>query len=296
MKKNTYKKWRELSINPFEIKFKELRVNEIINYPYAGNDVIECLCDYKGNIIDTFIKIERSKMADLSSERKNIEILRNNNYYLKIPKIIEYCKYNNKDIIALEKINGKRLSDILRLRKNKISLNDFLYKYGMELALIHSIPKEKFEIAKKRIINDIPNKSDYKLWDNKLNKYISYLQKNIPQNKTECFIHGDFHYANILWYYNNISGILDFEYSGIGFKEQDIAWSLILRPGQEFLNNTHHIKTFLDGYKNIGSYNSNSLKWCYINGCCHFYLMNTNNEEYKNLLINLMESIFSLNL
>ena len=44
MKSKTYKKWRELSINPFEIKFNNIVLDNIISYPHAGNDVVECFC------------------------------------------------------------------------------------------------------------------------------------------------------------------------------------------------------------------------------------------------------------
>ena len=52
MKNIIYKKWRELSLDPFKIKFNNIILKEIISYPYAGNDVIECICSYKGKNID----------------------------------------------------------------------------------------------------------------------------------------------------------------------------------------------------------------------------------------------------
>ncbi len=42
-----------------------------------------------------------------------------------------------------------------------------------------------------------------------------------------------------------ISGVLDFEYSGKGFKEQDIAWALVLRPDQTFMDQYEDLKSFL---------------------------------------------------
>jgi len=71
------------------------------------------------------------------------------------------------------------------------------------------------------------------------------------------------------------------EYSGLGFKEQDIAWACILRPGQKFMNTIDDINNFLEGYNTLGRFDYDKFKWCYINGSIHFYLMNNNNEEYK---------------
>ena len=159
------------------------------------------------------------------------------------------------------------------------------------LAKIHQIPTDKFNIAKQRIINEIPKREDYPQIDNDIQQYITYLQRNKPIIEMNTFIHGDFHYANILWKKQEIVGILDFEYSGKGFKEQDIAWACILRPTQEFMNNIEDIKNFLIGYLEIGNFDDQKLKWCLINAYCHFYLININNEKYINRIRLLLESI-----
>ena len=71
-----------------------------------------------------------------------------------------------------------------------------------------------FNIAKQRIINDIVPNDRYPERDDYIKKTINYLKNNRPNFIFNTFIHGDFHYANILWENNNISGVLDFEYSG----------------------------------------------------------------------------------
>ena len=230
------------------------------------------------------------------TEKNNIELLRKNKYYNKIPKILDYCKVNNKDVIVLKKIDGRRLSEIFSSNIKKNILEKYLFKYGNELAIIHSICPKKFGIAKQRVINDIPNNTIYKNWDDKLNIYINYLNENRPNIEFNCFIHGDFHYANILWKNSNISGVLDFEYSGKGFKEHDIAWSIVLRPNQVFFDSLNDIKCFLNGYKINSKYDNNKLKWCLINSYCHFYLMNIENNNYKEILLKLMNSIINTDL
>ena len=292
MKKIVYEKWRELSLDPFKIKFNNIILKEIISYPYAGNDVIECNCEYKGKNIEAFIKIERSKVSGMLEEKNNLELLYNNNYYKKIPRVFDYCIFNEKNILVLEKMCGNRLSEIIKEDTN-INIDQYLKKYGEELSIIHSIPYNEFGFAKQRVINDIPKIDNYPTLNNQkeLKVYLDYLSNNKPIGDEQCFIHGDFHYANILWNNNEISGVLDFEYSGIGFKEQDIAWAIILRPTQCFLDNINDIKQFILGYKNNGTYNSEKLKWCLINGYCHFYLMNIKNEEYKEKLLELMRLV-----
>ena len=98
-----------------------------------------------------------------------------------------------------------------------------------------------------------------------------------------------------MWDNYNITEILDWEYAGLGFKEQHIAWALILRLGQEFMKNEKDWNAFLKGYKSIGKYNENKLKWCLINGMLHFYLMNKNEIYLKNLKDNIQLLLNKLN-
>ena len=280
-----YKKWRDLTINLSDIPFKKIKLLKELNYPPAGNDVVECLVDINGNKEYVFIKYERSKVSDFYTEYKNLNII--NKYLKETPKVIEYGIYNDKKYIVLEKKNGKRLSDIFKLKVDK---EKYLYTYGNMLSKIHNI-KGEFNKALQRPINDYPN--GYKKYDSYSNKIIEWLKANQIQKDYNTFIHGDFHYGNVLFRYGKISGILDLEYSGMGFKEQDIAWALVLRPGQKFMDNLNDIKSFLKGYNN--SFDYNKFKWCYVNSSIHFYLMNINNEKYKKKIKELIDKIIVLN-
>lgn len=283
-----YEKWRDLTVNFDEIKFKNIHLKEIISYPPAGNDVIEAEIIYNNKKVTSFIKYERSKMADFDSEYYNITLLHDNKLYKKIPTIYEFGSFNNKKYIVMEKIDGERISDLLK----SIDKYDYLFKYGKELAIIHNINSKYFRKAKQRIINDYPKIDNYKEFDEFIGKYIKYLCENKPEITYNTFIHGDFHYANILWDNDQINGVIDFEYSGLGFREQDIAWSIILRPTQKFMKSRKDILTFLKGYKSISNYDSDKLKWCLINGYCHFYLMNIKNTKYINKLKKLIEFVY----
>lgn len=287
-----YKKWRELLTDPLYVKYKNFELINIVSYPPAQNDVIEGVAKIKNQNQEIFIKIERSKMSDLFIENKHLNILKNHEYYSNIPGVIEYGSIEDKKYIALEKIEGRRLSDIF---KNKnINKKKYLIKYGKELAIIHKIPKKYFFNAKQRIINNIPNSDVYKKIDDCLDLYLKYLNETKILFDTETFIHGDFHYANVLWKSGKINGVLDWEYSGKGFKEQDIAWACALRPTQKFMDTIEDIKTFLKGYSMVGDYDGKKLKWCLINAYLHFYIMNDTNEEYKNKLKNLMNKIYNM--
>lgn len=287
------KQWRDLKTDPKEINFKKIEIKKILTYPHAGNDVVGCSYIENEKTKNCFVKIERSDKANFKQEVINIDLLKTNNFYLNIPDVIESGYVDDKKYIVLSEIKGKRLSEIFA--KDTSKKEDYLIKYGKELAIIHQIPIDKFELATQRPINKLPEE-ERAATTPELKPYIDYLIKNEPEINFNTFIHGDFHYANVYWKNNKLSGVLDWEYSGKGFKEQDIAWSLVLRNSQLFMDNTDDIKLFLKGYKKIGDYNKNYLKWCLINGYCHFYIMFPNDLEYRKKLEFLMEAIKKIDL
>ena len=279
-----YKKWRDLEINPKDINTKLGRITKIINYYPAGNDVIECVIENNNEKRNVVLKIERSRVSDFVQEKENINILQKNKYYEKVPKVLDLVKHKNKNCLFLEKRTGNKLSEIFK--KDNSKKEEYLYKYGKELAIIHKIPQDLFKNSYQRDINSIV-KTEIK----ELQPYVRYLSKNYIEANKDTFIHGDFHYGNILWYKGKVSTVLDFEYSGKGFKEQDIAWATVLRPGQKFMDNVNDIKVFLSGYKEELSFNFNKYLWCLINCYCHFYNMNSNNKEYCAKILELLEQI-----
>ncbi len=281
-----YEKFRELMIDPFKVNYKRFELKEITGYPPAGNDVIEAVGFLDGVLKNVVIKFERSKMANFETEVKILGLLKEIN----VPEVYESGFHEDKYYIVLEKKEGNRLSEIFALGIDKESKDKYLIEYGKNLALIHKIDIKPFEDAKLRKINHIPSEEHY-TFDDAITPYINYLKENKIDMEEKIFIHGDFHYANLLWDNFILTGILDLEYAGKGFKEQDIAWSCILRSSQKFMDTIEDIDLFLKGYLLEGDYDHLKLKWCLINGYCHFYLMNKSDVEYQNRLLKLLDNV-----
>lgn len=225
-------KWRETA-DPFALPFRNFVLQEIIGYPHAGNDVFQAKGLYRQKQVDVYIKIARQVGADIKNEVATISSL---NCVL-VPEIIDF---SDNYMVTLAK-KGDRLSVIVGDNSRHISHN-YLYEYGRALALLHKSPGV-FPHVKDRKFFHIPDKSYFET--DHLHFVYDYLTSHRPNTVNECFCHGDFHYANILWEGEHISAILDFELSGIGNKEFDIAWALILRPGQRFLNSEEEISLSL---------------------------------------------------
>ena len=84
---------------------------------------------------------------------------------------------------------------------------------------------------------------------------------------------------------------MDFELAGIGIKEFDIAWAIILRPGQKFLKTSIEVETFLNGYKKLGTFNREYVKYYMILIYSWFYKIG--DEEYKKFVLNLLNKMIN---
>lgn len=156
-------------------------------------------------------------------------------------------------------------------------------EYGKTLAKIHLSKIECPQVAHRKFF-DLPS-IEY-LKQHQIEYIFEYLINNQPHIINKCFCHGDFHYANILWKNKKISAVLDWELSGIGNKEFDIAWAIINRPNQKFLQTQKEIDLFLKGYLSINCCNYDYIKYYMILIYSHFISLDKNNLKYQNFVKN----------
>ena len=244
-------KWRE-AIDPFKLKFNNFELLEVLGYPHAGNDVFYARGLYKENEVFVFIKVNRQNGADVKNEVETLNKINLDN----TPIVIDYDdEMTYRVSIALP---GERLSVISKQISNNELLN-YLKTYGETLAKIHLINGE-FNHVKDRKFFHIPSKEYFEKQNIDIEVY-NYLVSSKPKEINYCFVHGDFHYANVLWENKKISGLLDFELSGYGNKEFDIAWAITVRPSQEFLKEQQEFESFISGYKKVGECNVEYVKY-----------------------------------
>jgi len=213
-------KWRE-TIDPFSLNYHSFHLTEVLGYPHAGNDVFHVKGIHNNKEITAYIKVARHKDAAIKNEVKIMQQFTDP----VVPQIIDF-DFGKQQFIVTTEMPGMRLSVIVGENDNMESF-EYMHKYGAAAARIHSLNINAQPVSDRRFFHIPSAELLEQLGLSHLNDYFSHT----PTNITTVFCHGDFHYANILWNNHHISGILDFELSGYGNRDYDIAWSLILLPG-----------------------------------------------------------------
>lgn len=263
------KKWKD-NIDPFSIKFKNIILKKVLGYPHGRNDIFFSLAELNGEDIYVYIKVDTNSYNSLLNEintisKLNLDIM---------PEIVEYSLKENKYIVT-KMIEGQRLSKIL-MENEKESSIDYIDDYARYLSDFHKIKNEFPKVSDRKFFH-IPSDDYFDKY--KIVDFKKYLLKNKPKTFDYVFIHGDMHYANILWKDKKIVAILDYELSGIGIKEFDIAWSLFLRPSQKFFNRKKEINFFLSCYKKYNNFNIDYFYYYFVLIASYFYTMG--DDKYK---------------
>ena len=244
------KKWRD-TCDLFALNFHTFHPIEVLGYPHAGNDVFHVKGTYEGKEITAYVKVARQESAGIENEviiQKQLDLPY-------IPKILD-ADFQDVPFVVTSEMSGHRLSVILGDNKDGTALS-YMEEYGETLGYIHTLKPNAAPVSDRKFFH-LPADDAFEKLD------IAFLKpyfENIPSDKTTVFTHGDFHYANILWEEHHISAVLDFELSGYGNRDFDIAWALILRPGQKFLKTQEEQQQFLKGYCKYGSYNAHAVQY-----------------------------------
>lgn len=269
-------------MNPFSLNFNNFNLKEILGYPHAGNDVFYVNgIGKEGEEIKAFLKVERQKTADIERE---VSIIKELDFPF-LPTIIDYS-FDKPKYLLTKEAEGERLSYILGNNENMESLK-YMEAYGELLAKIHNVQIESIPVKPREFA--LPHEFYI---ENKLEYIEQYLMKTKIED-TKCFIHGDCHYANILWKDYKVSCLLDYELSGYGSREYDLAWALVLRPGQKFLQIEKERETFLKSYSRYHDFSKEAFNYYMVLFGIFFYEISPGkqNQDYRNSLIHMINCI-----
>ena len=262
-------KWRD-GTDPFALSFTCFQLEEVLGYPHAGNDVFHVKGVHKERPVEAYIKVARHQEANLQRE---VQLLRQLSMP-HLPRLLDWdAEYR---WLVTEARPGQRLSVIAGDNADGASLR-YMENFGECLARWHG-HQHSFEDAPHRRFMEVPDAGYCER--HRLQAVRAWLEANKPDKSEPCFVHGDFHYANILWENGDISGILDLEMAGMGDREFDIAWALIRRPGQRFMNTQEEVGLFLRGYRKLGTYDEVRLHWYMVCAYAWFLGIGADDTEY----------------
>ena len=258
-------KWRE-TCDPFSLHYHQFRPVEILGYPHARNDVFHVRGLHQGREVTAYIKASRHTDSATARDAAILAQLDGPVY----PKVLDTGDVPVPFSVT-EALPGARLSVILGANEDMASLA-YMEKYGAALARLHQLTP------------DAPPQSDRRFYHRPPKDMLDALSlahldadfDHPPQTAETVFCHGDLHYANLLWADGHISAILDFELSGYGNRDFDIAWAMFLRPGQRFMQTTEEQLLFLQGYGKHREYNADAVR--YYMAQCYVYFLHFNDD------------------
>lgn len=241
--------WRE-TCDPFSLRCREFQLMKVLGYPHARNDVFHVEGMYQGEMITAYIKAARCDPATLARDVHILSQLDAPVY----PRMLD-AGQSPVPFVVTSALPGQRLSALLGENAGLASLR-FMEAYGAALARLHAEHPSAPPQADRRYHHRPPAELLTQLG---LDHLEGFFAAPTPVSPT-VFCHGDFHYANLLWQDGEVSAILDFELSGYGNRDYDIAWAMICRPGQRFLRTPQEQQRFLRGYARYGEYDADAVR------------------------------------
>jgi aminoglycoside phosphotransferase (APT) family kinase protein len=103
--------------------------------------------------------------------------------------------------------------------------------------------------------------------DTRFRRLVEWVRANEPSERTRAFVHGDFNTANVLVQRGEVTGIVDWEFAGHGWREYELAWAL--RARRTFMNTPAERAAIIEGYRSGGSFDSEQLRFCEVLNYLH---------------------------
>ena len=277
-------RFRDLVAEPKDVVFSRIKVDKVLEYFHARNDVTHCIDQDNNHYI---IKFARYTDSNFKNEVAILQEIKKYSW-LNVPRVVEHGSYKNIDYIVFTYIRGFRISQRIDVYKRNTKI--FCNTFGKNIGMIHTI-EGKFEKVNFRKFHTLV---DNDTEDINLKSINSWLAEHSPISINECFVHGDHHYANILWSENGIEATLDWELAGIGNREYDIAWSTVVRPGQHFFLTEYEEDEILNGYQKANTFDFFKYQYYKILVISHFYKYRNETGEYKNWMNRELKKITSI--
>jgi aminoglycoside phosphotransferase (APT) family kinase protein len=245
---------------------RELKIDSLErNLNGETNDVFLCTGEFDGRPTSAYIKISKHPQLSLSNECDVLSALQDTG--LPVPVVFWYGGKRN-DVMIVEAMTGRMIWDYIDPRRGPYDGGkalEYLYSYGECLARIHALAMSWPPQKRSQLHGLIGEEA---VADERFNSLVSWVTASDAMSPERVFVHGDFNTASVLFDNNAISGIVDWEFAGTGWREYDLAWALPAR--MSFLNKKPERDAILDGYRAHASYSETALRFCEVLNYLHF--------------------------
>ena len=175
------------------------------------NSVFFCQGLVRGERKEFFLKINKNPKINLINEENVIKALKTHG--IPVPSIL-FASHNGNDFIAVEKISGVLLWDLIDPRRNNSnsqSREKCLFEYGKWLAKIHQLPIKWEKQKRSKLYGFIGEEVEE---DQRFKNIVNWIKTNRPQRQEDVFVHGDYNTASVIFDSNQLQGIIDWEFAG----------------------------------------------------------------------------------
>lgn len=229
------------------------------------NDVFYCRGTFHGGPVSAFLKISKESNGNLSHERAILERLAASE--VPVPRVLGYAA-TPREVLILEALPGSLIWEHIDPRRklyDPATVLSHLAAYGECLGRIHSLPAAGLRPRRPRLY-ELMGEED--IADDRFQRLVSWLRLRTPQFENRTFVHGDLNTASLLIREGQVSGVLDWEFAGMGWREYDLAW--VLRARTAFLNTEQEREAILRGYGRHSCYDQETLRYCEVLNYLHF--------------------------
>lgn len=229
------------------------------------NDVFFCTGEFEGKPQALYVKAARSSNSSLANERAVLDRLVSTS--IRVPRVLWHDS-STREVLVLEALPGVILWDLIDPRRTMFDRAKslfYLHAYGECLAQIHALSIAWPPQRRPALYSLIGEEN---VADDRFQRLVAWLRSRPRACDDRTFVHGDFNTASVLFRDGAISGVVDWEFAGSGWREYDLAW--VLRSRTAFLNTPAEREAILSGYRVHSAYDPDALRHCEVLNYLHF--------------------------
>ena len=232
-----------------------------------ANDVYLCSGKFLSKACRFVLKVSKRDDLELFNEYRILEAVVSRGGPAPRPL---FKGESGRAYIVQEFLEGRVIWDHVDPRRSECDPDTrlhYLSRYGEALARIHALSVSLHVQKRAGLYLDyarrLPRQDRYE-------PLLDLLAAHAPDRAGMDYVltHGDFNISNVLVSCGEVSGVLDWEFAGKGWREYDIAYAMHARP--TFLNTEADRQALLSGYRETGRFDEHSLAWCEVVNYLHY--------------------------